>query len=385
MSNSRKLTSKIIFVLSAAFCIAAAGAILYSRFSDSRTEALISNSTEAPPMRETQEPAPAAPRKAEPAPLPAPVPNQPPQAEEQMPPLSPEALAVRDAAAAFFKDYISLLSSPPQQGQNSLSRVVDFLYQRPEAHLNLAEKVDRQITKFLQEKEGEALPIDPILLSQGTPLAMKYDEPALSDNQAALIAYTVWEGGAERPLCLSLIKAGEIWQIEDVGDMSLPGGKNECGGKKARPGGSAPLAEDAPKTDAPERKEPAEASKDASAPPAPPAPEEAAPRPADKPEETAPAPEAQAPAVLPTQKGSPSAPLPQNDRQPAAPELTPWPSAPDATHEPAMPAAPPQPAPPSPAPKPEPHVQQPTQPPAMTPARPPQGLAPARPPSSRAP
>lgn len=244
MYTFRTGISKSIFAASLAICIAMAAGVLHSRFSGSDVEAVISGATVLAQKMEPP-PSPAAAPKKEPAApaAPAPTPEQVKETVQPQPqprPESPEALAVRNTVTAFYNDYLRLLAPAGQSAdtgrrENMGARIVEFLYERPEVERNFAEKVDRLVTSLLQDPEIGHLPSDPVVMSRDVPRSIELEDPTITDNRAELIAYALSDGGKRGPICLSLIKSDAAWKIENINDMSQPGGLLECGGKKAAP------------------------------------------------------------------------------------------------------------------------------------------------------
>ena len=250
MSDGRTLISKIILAISVALCIVTIAGVLYTRFQDSRVESIIAGSgTQQTPSQSV--PAPEPEDAISPAKVPtvkestgddAPAPTQPATKVE-----SPEVLSVRNTVAAFYNDYFRLYDAGDEPGDSVIdmgkgARIVDFLYERPDVDSSFAEKIDRLVTSLLQDPEIRGLPSDPLVMSRALPLEMQFDDPVIAENKADIIAYTLWDKGARRPICLSLVKTDAVWKIENIIDMNLPGGMSECGGKKAGQAQTAPVA-----------------------------------------------------------------------------------------------------------------------------------------------
>ena len=253
MSDNRKQTSRIILVTSLAILFVSAAGVICSRFSDSGMEEIISSPVSAVMKKETGTSLPT-PDESAPAPetqTPPPSTAETPDKTEVTPvdvaavlKENADARAIVQTASAFYGDYLRLLANTEdQQPDNSPSlavqdesiefRLVNFLYERPDVHMGFAEKIDRMVTLAIQNSEKNGLRSDPIVMEKAPPSEMRYDAPTIVDDKAYSIVHAVWNAERSHPICLSLIKAGDLWQIEDIADMSMPGSTTECGGKKA--------------------------------------------------------------------------------------------------------------------------------------------------------
>ena len=362
MSDSRKQTSRIILAASLAIFFVSATGVIYSRFSDSGVEKIISSPISAVMEKKTGAPLPT-PDESVPAP------------ETQTPPPSAEAPADRpevtpvdvaavleenadartivQTASAFYDDYLRLLANAEDQlpgnapslavqDESIESRLVNFLYERPDVHMGFAEKIDRMVTLAMQDSEKSELRSDPIVMATPSPSEMRYDAPTIVADKAYSIVHAVWNAEKSHPICLSLIKSGDLWQIEDIVDMGMPGSTAECGGKKA---GSFQQALPGPvngKQPAPPAIEPIMISPPPPASPPPGEPEATIPGPLPEQTSTLEAPENKPEPITPTVIPTPekTAGPPQHVPPPALP---PNPTAPGGPPRPLRPARPPAP------------------------------------------
>ena len=148
--------------------------------------------------------------------------------------VSPPAMAAADDAnavvrvvSAFYRNYI-------EAHRHFDGKKMDYDFRKqPEVDASFVQKIDKLIADA-QKSEFGALEYDPILMAQDVPVGMKYAKPVIKESSAKLIAYTLWGGGPEHAICVSLAKKDSGWHITDVTDIETEKMKQECGGTKAK-------------------------------------------------------------------------------------------------------------------------------------------------------
>lgn len=137
--------------------------------------------------------------------------------------------AVRQAVSLFYSEYLAHLdarfSSLENRNDSIASHSEDsahepdflqFLRQSPHVDKKLIEKIERLVSAL--EENQDFLSYDPVLMAQDIPLAIEYSTPVITENNAELVAYTVWDEAHTRrvPLCIRLVKNENSWRISDI-------------------------------------------------------------------------------------------------------------------------------------------------------------------------
>jgi hypothetical protein len=121
-----------------------------------------------------------------------------------------DAAMAAGAVKAFYDAYV-------KAHNESLNSGFDYRKQ-PQVDPALVKKITA-LFKEAEKSEPYVLGYDPILMAQDIPRGMEYGKPAVAGDKAAMLAYTLWDGGFKSSICVSLVKTENVWRISDVNHM----------------------------------------------------------------------------------------------------------------------------------------------------------------------